>query len=228
MRKILFLAVALCGLVGFQACSLDNYDKPSASLTGALVDSETNENMPCQYQNGSRIRIYEFYNGQWSNQPNDFYTKQDGTFTNNAIFPGKYQIVAEGPFETLDKVEVEISGATALELKVIPFLRISANATATGTSVKMTANIAQSAGKHAIKAVEFYCGKTPYVDKNTNDKKVEIDLSGMTDEQIIASTLQAEFTELKSGSTLYFRVGALGNNPGNYYNYSKVIEVTIP
>ena len=127
MRKIIFLAVVLCGLIGFQGCSLDNYDEPTASLTGALVDAETNENVPCQYQNGSRIRIYEFYNGNWANQPNDFYTKQDGTFTNNAIFPGKYQIVAEGPFETPEKVEIEISGTQTLEMKVTPFLRVSAN-----------------------------------------------------------------------------------------------------
>ena len=141
MRKIIFLAVVLCGLIGFQGCSLDNYDEPTASLTGALVDAETNENVPCQYQNGSRIRIYEFYNGNWANQPNDFYTKQDGTFTNNAIFPGKYQIVAEGPFETPEKVEIEISGTQTLEMKVTPFLRVSANATASGTTVKMTATV---------------------------------------------------------------------------------------
>ena len=228
MRKIIFLAVVLCGLISFQGCSLDNYDEPTASLTGALVVVETNENVPCQYQNGSRIRIYEFYNGNWANQPNDFYTKQDGTFTNNAIFPGKYQIVAEGPFETPEKVEIEISGTQTLEMKVTPFLRVSANATASGTTVKMTATVKHTSSKRVIKAVEFYCGKTQYVDKNTYTGKVEAQLSEMTDDQIASSTLQAEFTGLQSGKTYYFRAGALGENSGNYYNYSTVIEVKIP
>lgn len=228
MRKILFLAVALCGLFGFQACQLDNYEEPSASLTGALVDSETNENVPNQYQNGARIRIYEFYNNDWSNQPNDFYTRQDGTFTNNAIFPGKYRIEAEGPFETPEKVEMEISGSATLQLKVVPFLRVTANATASGTTVKMTADVKHTSSDRIIKAVEFYCGVTPYVDKNTYDKKTVIDISGMTDAQITASTLQTDFEGLQSGKTYYFRVGALGENSGNYYNYSSVIEVKIP
>lgn len=228
MRKIIFLAVVLCGLIGFQGCSLDNYDEPNASLTGALVDAETNEKVPCQYQNGARIRIYEFYKDAWANQPNDFYTKQDGTFTNNAIFPGKYQIVAEGPFEDTDKVEMENNGSQTLELKVTPFLRVSANATASGTTVTMTANVKQSSAKRGIKAVEFYYGKTPYVDKNTYTNKVEADLSGKTDDQIVSSTLTAEFTGLQSGQTYYFRTGALGENSGNYYNYSTVMEVKIP
>lgn len=228
MRKIIFLAVVLCGLIGFQGCSLDNYDEPNASLTGALVDAETNEKVPCQYQNGARIRIYEFYNGDWANQPNDFYTRQDGTFTNNAIFPGKYQIVAEGPFETPDKVEMEINGTQTLDLKVTPFLRITTNATASGTTVKMTANVKQSSTKRGIKAVEFYCGKTPYVDKNTYANKVEVNLGEMTDNEIVSSTLAGEFTDLQSGQTYYFRAGALGENSGNYYNYSTIVEVKIP
>ena len=228
MRKILFLAVALCGLFGFQACNLDNYDEPSASLTGALVDSETNENVPSQYQNGARIRIYEFYNGNWSNQPNDFYTRQDGTFTNNVIFPGKYQIAAEGPFETPEKVEMEISGSASLQLKVVPFLRLTATATASGTSAKMTASVKHTSSNRVIKAVEFYCGKTPYVDKNTYEKKVVADLSKLTDAQITSSALEANFEGLTKGKTYYFRAGALGENSGNYYNYSAVIEVKIP
>lgn len=228
MRKIILLAVALCGLIGFQSCGLDNYNEPSASLTGALVDSETNENVPCQYQNGSRIRIYEFYNNNWSKQPNDFYTRQDGTFTNTAVFPGKYRIEAEGAFETPAPVEMEIANTAALQLKVVPFLRVAGTATADGTSIKMTATVKRSASTRAIKAIEFYAGLTPYVDKSTHNKKVVLDISGMTEQQILTSALQGTIEGLQKGKTYYCRVGVLGENAGNFYNYSTITEVKIP
>lgn len=231
MKKILFsafLAVILCSIGSLQSCSLDNYEEPSATLTGALIDSETNANVPCQYQNGSRIRLYEFYNGAWATQPNDFYTRQDGTFTNQAIFPAKYRVEVEGPFETPAPVEMEISGTKELKIQVLPFLRLTASATAAGSSVNMTATVAKTSNKHNIKAVEFYCGVTPYVDKSTFNSKKEMDLTGKTDAEIVSTTFSASFDGLTSGKTYYFRVGALGENSGNYYNYSTVMEVKIP
>lgn len=231
MKKILFLAVILCCIGGFQSCKLDNFDEPSATLMGALVDSETNENVPCQYQNGSRIRMYEFYNGNWANQPNDFYTRQDGTFTNKALFPGKYKIEVEGAFETPQPVELEISGTKELPIQVIPFLRISAEATASGNSIRLTATLQRTASTRKIKTVGFYCNKTPYVDKNTfasEESRKETDLSGKTDAEITSTTFSETFTGLASGQTYYVRVGALAENPGNYFNYSKVIEVKVP
>lgn len=229
MRKILFTSVvALCGLFGLQSCSLDNYEAPGASLTGTIIDSETGKSVPCQSQNGARIRIYEFYKGDWAKQPNDFYTRQDGTFTNNAIFAGKYRIEAEGAFETPEKVELEISGNTTLDLKVVPFLRLTATATATGKTVSMTGTVKKVSAKREISNLEFFCAKTPYVDKSNSAKKVAIDLKGLTDEQIEAETHTASFDNLVSGQTYYFRVGALGKNSANQYNYSEVIEVKIP
>lgn len=55
------------------------------------------ENVPGQAQNGTKIRMYEFYNDEWSVQPNDSWVSQDGTFSNTAVFTGKYKILAEGP-----------------------------------------------------------------------------------------------------------------------------------
>jgi hypothetical protein len=61
----------------FSGCSPDNYDAPNATLTGRLLDSETNEAMPTQTPYGARIRIYEFYWNEWSPQPYDFWVKPD-------------------------------------------------------------------------------------------------------------------------------------------------------
>ena len=92
MKKIFLYATLICGLC---SCGLDNYDAPTASLSGAIIDKETKENVPGQAQNGTKIRMYEFYNDEWSVQPNDSWVSQDGTFSNTAVFTGKYKILAE-------------------------------------------------------------------------------------------------------------------------------------
>lgn len=228
MKKILLSTFVICSLFGFQACNLDNYDMPSATFSGSLVDYETNENVPCEYQNGSRIRMYEFYNNGWSNQPYDFYTRQDGTFINTSVFPGKYQILVEGPFENTERLEVQISKSETLEIKVIPLLRISADVTVGDRTAEISTKVRRTSSKRVIKAVEFYCSETPYVDKNSFSEKKSVDLSNLTDEEISSTTFTGKFIELQKNKTYYLRVGALAENPSNYYNYSKVIKVEIP
>ena len=121
MKKIFLYATLICGLC---SCGLDNYDAPTASLSGAIIDKETKENVPGQAQNGTKIRMYEFYNDEWSVQPNDSWVSQDGTFSNTAVFTGKYKILAEGPFETVEPIEMEVSGSKQMNFEVTPFLWI--------------------------------------------------------------------------------------------------------
>lgn len=224
MKKIIFLGLAFCGLLSIQSCSLDNYDEPSASLTGVLVDTQTSKSIPCQYQNGARIRMYEFYNDSWTKQPNDVYTKQDGSFTNNAVFPGKYKVIAEGAFITPDTIEIDLSKTAALEIKATPYLRISSSATLSGVNINMTANVETTSANRTIKTVEFYCARTPYVDKNTYEKKITVSNINSL-ENVNYSKM---FESLTKGNTYYVRVGALGENSGNYFNYSEIIELKIP
>lgn len=65
--------------------------------------------------------MYEFYNDEWSVQPNDSWVSQDGTFSNTAVFTGKYKILAEGPFETVEPIEMEVSGSKQMNFEVTPF-----------------------------------------------------------------------------------------------------------
>ena len=197
MKKIFLYATLICGLC---SCGLDNYDAPTASLSGAIIDKETKENVPGQAQNGTKIRMYEFYNDEWSVQPNDSWVSQDGTFSNTAVFTGKYKILAEGPFETAEATSNETGKVTVK------------------TSVD---NVLDK----TIQAVEFYYCKTPYVDKNTFTAKESVELG--TETELDIATYSHTFENLKSGKTFYFRVGALAVNPGGFYNYSKVIEVTV-
>ncbi|MDR1221806.1 MAG: DUF3823 domain-containing protein [Tannerella sp.] len=226
--KTAFMLVVLCGFC-FYGCDLDNYDAPNATLTGRLVDSETNEAMPTQTPNGARIRIYEFYKGEWSPQPYDFWVKQDGSFENRSAFAGRYRITAEGAFADFEPVETDISGTTTLDIRVTPYLRLSVNAVpGAGGEVTLSTQISRSANAPKIRTVSFVCGKTPYVDKNTFVKKTDLDVNSVSDDEIISQTYSATLTGLTPNSTVYVRVGAFANNAGSHYNYSNVLEVKLP
>ncbi|MDR2774076.1 MAG: DUF3823 domain-containing protein [Tannerella sp.] len=213
----------------FSGCSLDNYDASNATLTGRLLDSETNEAMPTQTPNGARIRIYEFYKNEWSPQPYDFWVKQDGSFENKSVFAGKYRITAEGAFAAFDPIETDISGTKNMDVKVTPYLRLSVNVVpGAGGEITLSTQVSRSANAPKIQTITFVCGKTPYVDKNTFVKKSDIEVKSVSDDEIISKTYSATLTGLVPGSTYYVRVGAFADNPGSHYNYSKIVEVKLP
>ncbi|MDR1880713.1 MAG: DUF3823 domain-containing protein [Tannerellaceae bacterium] len=223
--SILIILFGYC----FQGCELDNYNAPDATLSGRLIDSETNEAMPTQTPNGARIRIYEFYNNDWSPQPYDFWVKQDGSFENKSVFAGKYRITAEGAFAAFDPIETEISGTKNLDIKVTPYLRLSINAVpGAGGEVTLSTQVSRSANAPKIRTISFVCAKTPYADKNTFVKKTDIDVNAVSDDEIISKTYSATLTGLTPNTVYYVRVGAFANNSGSHYNYSKVVEVKLP
>lgn len=228
MKKITLILFALCGMLGFQGCELDNYDGPNATLTGRLVDMETNETMPTQYQNGAKIRLYEFYKGEWSSQPNDFWVKQDGTFENKAIFAGKYRIIAQGAFTEQETIEMDISGTKTLDIKVTPFLRLTIDTNVNGDSVTLSTRVSRSPGASKIKTITFLAGETPYVDKSTFTEKRDMDVSELADEDIVSRTFTETISGLTRGTSYYVRIGALAENPANDYNYSTVVKIDLP
>lgn len=210
------------------SCQLDNYDAPNATLKGRLIDIETKELMPTQYQNGAKVRLYEYYKGELSTQPNDFWVKQNGEFENKAIFAGKYRVEVEGAFSKIDPIEMEIKGTKDFEVKVSPYLRLSIEAKQQGDGVSLSTVLSRSVNAPKIQTLIFLCAETPYVDKSTFLKKIDKDLLSVEDKDIVGMLYTEAFKELKSGSTYYVRVGALAENAANDFNYSKVLEVKIP
>ena len=75
------------------SCQIDNYDPPQLTLTGRIVDAETNETVESGGINaGTIVRLYE---GS-SRQPLVLNTFPEGTFTNSKVFAGSYAVTAQG------------------------------------------------------------------------------------------------------------------------------------
>ena len=77
MKHIKDLLILLCIAISFVSCRYDNYDEPSETLRGDIVDKVTKE----PYQTaigptGVRIRLMEY---SWSDTPTpyDFYCRMD-------------------------------------------------------------------------------------------------------------------------------------------------------
>lgn len=223
MKRILISLFVYLFFLGFQSCGIDNYEAPSASFSGTLIDMDNGSMVPCQALNGAKLRMYEFYEGKWATQPNDTWVNQEGVFVNNTVFPGLYKIILDGPFEAMDTIEVEIKGAKKMDIEVLPFMRLSISTELSNKSVKVNTELQVLSKNRDVTALEFYCAKTPYLDKNTFYKKEVVDLGSE-----LLPSYSFTFDDLEGGKKYYFRVGALADNSSGFYNYSKVVEVMIP
>src|SRR5680860_735609 len=93
MKPTLFLLIILSPLI--ISCEIDNYDAPQLTISGRILDAESNGLVESGGINaGTVVKLYE---GN-STQPLIYNTLPDGTFTNSKVFAGNYSYVAEGPF----------------------------------------------------------------------------------------------------------------------------------
>ncbi|HEU5147094.1 MAG TPA: DUF3823 domain-containing protein [Chryseosolibacter sp.] len=139
MKKISFYILSLA-VLSFSSCSLfelDNYDVPSETLQGEVVDAATGEPvLTDQGGEGIRVRLTELSWGDNVTHNPDFFCMPDGTFKNTKIFPGNYNIRIDGPFIPLVREDdrgvpiadetqtVVIHGVTNVRFEVQPFLKV--------------------------------------------------------------------------------------------------------
>jgi len=139
MKKI-SLYILLFALISFSSCSLfelDNYDAPSETLQGEVVDVATGDPvLTDQGSEGIRVRLTELSWGDNVTHNPDFYCRPDGTFQNTKLFKGRYNIRIDGPFIPLVREDdrgvpiadetqtVDIEGVTKVRFEVQPFLKV--------------------------------------------------------------------------------------------------------
>lgn len=138
MKNIAYLILA--ALFSLSSCSmfeLDNYDLPSETLQGEVVDRETGEPvLTDQGGEGIRVRLTELSWGDNVSPNPDFFCMPDGTFQNTKLFAGTYNVRIDGPFIPLIREDdrgvpladetqtLDIQGVSNVRFEVQPFLRV--------------------------------------------------------------------------------------------------------
>ncbi len=224
MKNIVFILNLLI-FIAVTGCTIDNYEKPQLTLTGKIVDAQTNELVESGGINaGTVVRLYE---GS-SVQPLNYSTLPDGTFTNSKVFSGAYAYTAEGPFTMpgTDKTNLKMDGNSDVEIKVIPNVRVKATLVeAKGTTATVKLQFEKVSTSQPLAQIGCVWGMYP----NPN---VLIFPGGSTLLETVTATSPTTgekvftLTNLKPNSTYYVRGTARTTNPGNYYNYTPQLKIT--
>lgn len=131
MKKILkfiVLGVFIQGiLLSCEMFERDNFDGPNSSITGAILDSLTNEPVLMDVQEGPFIQYIQKNYGPVP-EPQNIQFFPDGTFENSQVFAGVYDFVFHSPnfvpIDTIHNVVFEKGKNSHLDIKVLPLHHI--------------------------------------------------------------------------------------------------------
>lgn len=208
------------------SCQIDNYEAPELTLTGNIIDAETNELVASGGVNaGTIVKLYE----EMSIQPLLFKTLPEGNFVNSKVFAGNYHLEAEGPFTPLQEslIDLTITSDEEVEIKVIPNVRLNIQVQ---DQDETTATISLSYQKviDDQSLIDYGLVWSEYKNPNVYSFS-EGSIVQFTAEEtgLISGERSIVVPNLKPNTTYYIRATARTQNPGNYYNYSKQIVLEI-
>lgn len=241
-KKILFLFSIITVLT--YSCKIDNYDPPTAHLFGKIVDTDGN---PVQSDiSNSGVKITYIEKGNFSSpQKQSITLKRDGTYRNNMMFAGTYDVfIKDANFLDVDTVKnmVVKAGDNELNFTVQPYIKIQVDSMKqVGTMViayfKMQTlynNLAKVAQiqlfSYLDPVVSF--GATMASSPATTLNRVV----GANEEftlQIDLSKQSNTFTKYPTGTKFWFRVGAMvmksdasaGSTPK--WNYAEPVQMSL-
>ncbi|MBP3237190.1 MAG: DUF3823 domain-containing protein [Bacteroidales bacterium] len=232
MKIFKYILTNFCIISMVSACGLDkvdNFDGPDASLSGSIIDAETNELVQTDVIEGTTIKIIE--HGYDPVTPQYLRVKNDGTYSNTMLFKNTYTVQPDQRnFFQIDEQEIEIKNNTILDFKVIPYVRISnLNVTKVANTVIATFNLSSSDGS-PVKTISMFASNQPTVGNAIYSAISSKALNILPDpNHTFTLTLNvaknsAYFTE---GKDYYFRVGALSSIGGAKYNYAAPVKLNI-
>lgn len=212
----------------FSSCKQDNYPTPSAGITGKITDNATGEQIQTEQPNGIKIRLIETRFGN-NVTPNDFWCRADGSFENTQVFSGQYKVVPiEGAFFPADTAIVNVNGLVSVDFKVTPYLTVKASVNAVSGGVNTSYTLSRTKVGDKITTVRTLVSAYPTVSNTINEFSTTGDLTGVSDDVILAAQYTDHITGLTSGKTYYVRVATKTANANNKFNYSAAVKVVIP
>lgn len=226
--RILLIVSFICFL--FASCEYDNFDAPSATLSGRVVY----EGNPVGVRTtGTELELWQPGYQLYTKIP--IYVAQDGTFS-ASLFDGTYKLVRLGgaPWEAQsgDTLTIDVKGNTVVDVPVNPYFIIkneSFQKGADGTiAVKFT--IEKIVASATVESINLYLGKGILTDHNKNENgddkyNRQFDLSKLILGQEMTMTSIIPESLIKSGFC-FARIG-IKSNKSNEYLYTQVQKISL-
>lgn len=214
-------------LLSLEACKLDNYEAPSATLYGSIVDIETQELVEQDITRGAVIELKE--HGYDPVQSQYLLIKNDGTYKNSMLFPNTYSVQPiRTNFQPVPAEDIEIKGAVQKNFLVIPYVRVKDSSIAIeGNEVVARFRLEKTVNSDLVR-IGLYGYPEPEVGEPIHRIKAERieNLTNSPDEPYELRIRIPEYsTELKAGASYFFRVGALINVSEARFNYAPVTKL---
>ncbi|MGX5816909.1 DUF3823 domain-containing protein [Chitinophaga lutea] len=224
IRSLLVIAALI-----FSACEKDNYDGPTAGLSGSFIDGDTKQLIEQDIIGGTQIELLE--HGYDPVEPFFLIVKNDGTYENSMLFENMYTVTpVRGNFIPIQPQELKIAGKTKLDFTVTPYIRVlDAQVTKSGTIVTAKFRIQQNVTNN-VKKIGLYVHSDSRVGEPLRLAAAEQDINAVTNPQTVytLSINVADHTStLKTGKKHYFRVGAQIDAPSSKLNYAKAVEIQL-
>lgn len=228
MRYIVKIPAILLLASAAVSCSVDDRAKElSASFSGRLVDADTGENVPVEYSTATLLLGDNGFNPL---QPVSYYIYPDGTFKNDKVYPGNYEIYAQGAFKQVDTLHAyDLKGVCNFDIKVVPNVNLKVKDISVTSAGKCKATVEYSVNADATSLeISILWSQYPYpgaVTASIDDKdsayshQKKYMVSGKTGSSSLTSGA------LDKGVTYYCRVGAKVQG-SDYWNYTPQHMVT--
>lgn len=205
MRNIFNYSCILILLV-VVSCGKDNYDEPTATLTGRVLYNGT----PVQVRGtGEAVQLFLFQDGWPLRKEIPVYVGQDGTFSAK-LFNGEYKMVTRdnnGPWvNSRDTLTFTLEGRASVDLTVTPYFTLSGeNISLSGTTMNASFTINRIVPDIKLQRVYLVLSKTQFVDEVNNVFRRDI-----SDVEVGQVNLTANFSDnndVQKATILYGRIG---------------------
>ncbi|HEY1165708.1 MAG TPA: DUF3823 domain-containing protein [Chitinophaga sp.] len=196
------------------ACRKDNYDPPSADVTGRIVYK--GEPINVEYNQVS-YQLYQYGFGKTG--PIEGFFTQEGNYSMK-LFDGEYKFIVpngQGPFVwrqtptgAPDTVVINVNGKSNLDVEVTPYYMIrTPNISFAGGKVSASFRIDKiitDASAKDIERVSLYINKTAFVSGNNNIAATDLDGADIADPTNVALEVTVP-TMTPSQPYVYARIG---------------------
>ena len=226
MKAIKIYMLAILGLL-LSSCELDNYDGPDAKFFGSIIDSGTNEAIPQDLIQGSVIDYVEL--GFENPQTQQLRFKADGTFRNNLMFSGTYEVQpVRGNFMEVPIETIEINGDTEHNFMTLPYIRINeVNMALNADSSRLIATFKlEQLVPEPVKSMMLVADLNPSVGVGIRTATQGANVGRVVDPDE-EFTIELKTKSLEKGKEYFFRVCALIDVPEAKYNFCTAVKVGI-